>query len=309
MYIEMYVLSVLSIISIVLFMIVMDNKKRGKSLSSNFWVNIDRYSENELMKKFMFDESDKICKSFKNVIKTAGIPKLTLIRFQTISILSVICTFFIQLVIWATNVSNILLNKQKLTILAEKMLSPEMASIPKLDLISIVIISLMAYGVPFLFVFIYGMFRSKKAEKEIILLQTYALMMMNTNKNVKYILETLYERSNIYKEPLRECLQNYSIDSYEALQILKKSVLKSEWQSLTNSLEKSLFNDRDMAVKYLKSSRRLEANMRKIYLQRKTKNKELTGAVLLILPLATLCMVCGYPWFLLALKMMGNLDF
>ena len=60
MYIEMYVLSVLSIISIVLFMIVMDNKKRGKSLSSNFWVNIDRYSENELMKKFMFDESDKI---------------------------------------------------------------------------------------------------------------------------------------------------------------------------------------------------------------------------------------------------------
>lgn len=309
MYIEIYVLFMLSIISIVSFMIVMDNKKRGKSLSLNFWINIDRYSENEFIRKLMFDENDKVCKSFKNVIKTAGIPKLTLIRFQTISLLSVFYAFFMQIIIWFTNVSNIILNKQKLTILAEKMLSPDMANIPKLDLVSIVLISLMAYGLPFLFVFIYGMFRSKKAEKEIILLQTYALMMMNTNKNVKYILETLYERSNIYKESFRECLQHYSIDPEEALQILKSSVLKSEWQSLTNSLEKSLFNDREMAVKYLKSSRRLEANMRKIYMQRKTKNKELTGAVLLILPLATLCMVCGYPWFLLALKMMGNLDF
>lgn len=304
--IKIYVLSMIFIISTI---ILIDNNKRRKILSSNVWINIDRYSKNKIIKSLMFNDTDKICKYFEYIIKIIGIPKLNLIRFQTISVLSVIIAFFLQIVLWITNTSNVILNKKKLTLLAEKMLNPEIASIPKLDLISMVLIAMLAYWIPFLFIYIYGMFRSKKAEKEIILLQTYALMMMNTNKNVKYILETLYERSNIYKESFRECLQSYSIDPEEALQTLKKSVLKSEWQSLANSLEKSLFNDREMAIKYLKSSRKLEANMRKIYLQKKNKNKEITGAILLIIPLATLCMVCGYPWFLLALKMLGDLNF
>lgn len=309
MYTELYILSMIIIISTVILMIIIDNKKRGKSLNSNIWMNLDRYSENKIIKSLMFNETDKICRNFESVIKTSGIPKLNLIRFQTISILSVIGAFFIQIILWITNASNIILNNQKLTLLAEKMLNPEIAIVPKLDLISMVAIAILAYGVPFLLIYVYGMFRSKKAEKEIILLQTYAIMMMNTKKNIRYILETLYDRSNIYKEPLRECLQNYSIDPYEALQTLKISVLKPEWHSLINALEKSLFNDRDMAMQYLKSSRRLESNMRKIYLQKKNKNKEITGAILLIIPLVTLCMVCGYPWFLLALKMLGDLNF
>lgn len=309
MHAKIYVLSMFVVISIIIFMIIIDNRKRRKLLNSNIWINIDRCSDNKIIQKLMFNDGEKIYSFFKRAIDTAGIPKLTIARFQTINILSVIFAFFMQIIVWVTNVSNILLNKKKITILAEKMLSPEMASMPKLDLVSVISISLLAAIVPYLFISIYGMFRSKKAEKEIILLQTYALMMMNTNKNIKYVIETLYERSDIYKESFRECLQIYSIDPYEALQKLKNSVVKSEWQSLANSLEKSLFNDREMAVKYLKSSRRLESNMRKIYLQRKTKNKELTGAILLILPLATLCMVCGYPWFLLAMKMMGELNF
>lgn len=78
--IKIYVLSMIFIISTI---ILIDNNKRRKILSSNVWINIDRYSKNKIIKSLMFNDTDKICKYFEYIIKIIGIPKLNLIRFQT----------------------------------------------------------------------------------------------------------------------------------------------------------------------------------------------------------------------------------
>ena len=192
-------------------------------------------------------------------------------------------------------------------ILAENM-GPRVLEMPSFNILFALAIGILFYFLPLLLFKIYGIFREKKAQKEIMLLQTYTLMMLSSGKSVKYILEILLNRSDIYKSSFRKCLQEYSYNPVNAFEILKNDISLPGFTSTVNALEKSLLYDRNMAEEYLRNSRILESNLRKINLQKSNKNKQMTGTVLLILPLIAFCVVCGYPWFVMVLKLMSNLN-
>ncbi len=280
-------------------------KKTGKL---PFWVKLDKMAEGKILSKFIFEDEDFLIRDMKETILTCGVNNLNVIRFQVISLMVAKYFFIGQVLVYLSNTANILMNQRRLEGLAKVLQDDTITAISFPNIPAMVIISMVAYFFPFLSIMLVKVFREKKAEKEAIMLQTYTLMLLSTKKNVRYILKVLYERSSIYKNVLRDCINMYSLDSEKALSDLKKSVDKPEFQSLVNSLEKSLFNDREVAIKYLKNGRKIESNIRQITNQKKNKSKQIAGAVLLILPIGTLCMVGGYPWLLWALKMMGDLN-
>lgn len=309
MTLEQYFVANLGIIIIlaILTLLAKSNKKPKKRKKS-FLLILNDFSKTQFMQILLLDSNDKLYKEFENKIILSGIQNLDMIRFQSLSIISVITVFFGQIFVGLSNIVSFLINRVKLVELAEIMVDEKIAQIPSINILSLVIFSLLSYFIPYIVVRIAGMILSKKSENEVILLQTYALMMLETNKNVRYILETLFQRSKLYKETLRKSIQTYSTDPAVSLDELKNSTDDLSFQSVINSLEKSLYYDREVAISYLKNTRKLEMNMRKINNQKTNKNKQLAGAILLILPLGTLCLVGGYPWLLLVLQMMGQLN-
>ena len=302
-------------LSLILSMFFLDKKSLKRFVRKDFWTQIDEISNNDLVQRLMIfsNESDnsywkmKIRKSIKEVVGKSGIPMLTFIRFQTISIISSISAFVIQIFLFFGSIFNLIIHRKRLEILAENM-GPKVLEMPSFNILFALAIGILFYFLPLLLFKIYGIFREKKAQKEIMLLQTYTLMMLSSGKSVKYILEILLNRSDIYKSSFRKCLQEYSYNPVNAFEILKNDISLPGFTSTVNALEKSLLYDRNMAEEYLRNSRILESNLRKINLQKSNKNKQMTGTVLLILPLIAFCVVCGYPWFVMVLKLMSNLN-
>lgn len=280
-------------------------KKNGRL---PFWIRLDKIAEGKYLSKFILKENDFLIKDMKETILTCGIKNLSVLRFQVISLIVAKYFFIGQVIIYLSNTANILMNQKTLESLAKVLQDDTITAISFPNIPAMIIISMISYFFPFFAIMLVRVFREKKAEKEAIMLQTYTLMLLNTKKNVRYILKVLYERSSIYKNVLRDCINTYSLNSEKALYDLKNSVDKPEFQSLVNALEKSLFNDREVSIKYLKNGRKIESNIRQITNQKRNKSKQIAGAILLILPIGTLCMVGGYPWLLWALKMMGDLN-
>ena len=92
-------------LSLILSMFFLDKKSLKRFVRKDFWTQIDEISNNDLVQRLMIfsNESDnsswkmKIRKSIKEVVGKSGIPMLTFIRFQTISIISSISAFVIQI--------------------------------------------------------------------------------------------------------------------------------------------------------------------------------------------------------------------
>lgn len=304
------------LISIILTVTILlsDRKSYKRYIKKDFWTEIENISENRIIQKLIIDEQKnklsiikKITKRFKVVISKSGVPKLNFNRLQVMSILSSFSVVALQILIYLCSIFNIILHRSRLEVLAQNM-GPNILQIPSFHIPQILVIGISSYFIPYVFFKLYGIFREKKAQREVMLLQTYTLMMLGTGKSIKYILEILLSRSNIYKESFRKCLHEYSLDPKKALDSMKDEISISGFTSMINALEKSLFYDREMAEIYLKNSRRLENNIKKINLQKSNKNKQMAGAILLILPLSACCIVGGYPWLILILKMMLNLN-
>lgn len=302
-------------LSLILIILLSDRKYLKRFVKKDFWSQIDEISNKNIIQQLMIfsEETDisswkmKMIKKIKDVIEKSGIPMLNINRFQVLSILSSCLAILIQLFLFLGSVLNLIIHRKRLEILAENM-GPKVLEMPSLNILFVIAIGISFYLLPFLLFKIYGIFMEKKAQKEIMLLQTYTLMMLSSGKSVKYILEILLNRSDIYKSSFRKCLHEYSYNPVNAFEILKNDIALPGFTSTVNALEKSLLYDRSMAEEYLRNSRILESNLRKINLQKSNKNKQMTGTVLLILPLIAFCVVCGYPWFVMVLKLMSNLN-
>jgi len=301
-------------ISLTLIMLLFDRKSLKRFIKKDFWGQIDEISKNNVVEKLMLlDKVDnsswkiKMKCNIKEVISKTGIPMLNFRRFEVLSILSFTSIIVLQAFVYFGSVFNLIIHRKRLEILAENM-GPKVLEMPSFNILFVLTIGMLSYFTPYILFKFYGVFREKKAQKEVMLLQTYTLMMLSTEKSVKYILEILLNRSEIYKNSFRKCLQEYSYDPKNALELLKTEIALPGFTSTVNALEKSLLYDRTMAEEYLRNSRILESNLRKINIQKSNKNKQMTGTILLILPLIGFCVVCGYPWFVLVLKLMSNLN-
>ncbi len=147
------------------------------------------------------------------------------------------------------------------------------------------------------------------AKKEILVLQTYTIMLIKAGKNVKDILKSLYERSNLFKNNFELALNTYSSAPNESLTILKDSTEIKSFKKIVIALEQCLNSDREVSLIFLRNSRKITKELNRLEKLRKDGNKKIFNTLMLILPLAAWMAVSGYPWFVYVIKLINNMPF
>ena len=75
-------------------------------------------------------------------------------------------------------------------------------------------------------------------ENEVMQFQTIILMLMRIERvNVEMILEWLERYSNIFREPIAKCVNNYESGPWEALEEMKDDVNYKEFIRLIESMQ------------------------------------------------------------------------
>ena len=98
--------------------------------------------------------------------------------------------------------------------------------------------ALIAYMAPVWMMIFQKKMRQMEMENEVMQFQTIILMLMKIERvNVEMILEWLERYSNIFKEPISKCVNNYEAGAWEALEELKNSVTNQDMIRIVESLQ------------------------------------------------------------------------
>ena len=131
-------------------------------------------------------------------------------------------------------------------------------------------------------------------EDEVMQFQTIILMLMRIERvNVEIILEWLERYSNIFKEPIAKCVNNYEAGAWEALEEMKNEIAYQPLIQIVESLQaavekipiKDAFDELDSERDYYREKRK-ESNERLI------KRKGMIGKGIGSAPM--ICMFVGY---------------
>ena len=132
--------------------------------------------------------------------------------------------------------------------------------------------------------------RKLEIEKEVMQFQTIILMLMKIERvNVEMILEWLERYSNIFREPISKCVNNYEAGAWEALEELKNEVNFEQMLRIIEGLQSAVekipireaFDELDNEREYYQAKRK-ESNERLI------KRKGMIGKVIGFAPLVLL---------------------
>lgn len=175
-------------------------------------------------------------------------------------------------------------------------------------LIACVVCVLGYYGPVWLLMFMKKM-RQMEMENEVMQFQTIILMLMKIERvNVEMILEWLERYSNIFKEPISKCVNNFESGAWEALEELKNDIAFEQLIRIVESLQAAVekipireaFDELDTERAYHQEKRR-ESNERLI------SRKSMIGKVVGFAPMVILFV--GYlivPLCVIGMTSMGE---
>ena len=151
-----------------------------------------------------------------------------------------------------------------------------------------------AYFVPIWLLMFQKIMRQMEMENEVMQFQTIILMLMKIERvNVEMILEWLERYSNIFREPISKCVNNFEAGGWEALEELKNDVTFPQLIRIVESLQSAVekipirqaFDELDTERAYYQEKRK-ESNERLI------SRKSLIGKVIGFAPMV--CLFVGY---------------
>ena len=163
------------------------------------------------------------------------------------------------------------------------------------------------YLAPTLILILQKILRKLEMENEVMQFQTIILMLMKIERvNVEIILDWLERYSNIFKEPIARCVNNYEAGAWEALEELKNEISFPQLIRIVESLQAAVekipiieaFDELDNEREYYQAKRE-EANNRLI------QRKGLIGKIIGFAPMV--CVFVGYlivPLLLIGLTSM-----
>ncbi len=134
------------------------------------------------------------------------------------------------------------------------------------------VFALAGYNAPVWLLQFQAKMRKIEMEDEVMQFQTIILMLMRIERvNVEMILEWLERYSNIFKEPIAKCVNNYEAGPWEALEQMKEDVNYKEFIRIVESLQAAVekipiaeaFDELDSERDYYQA-RRKESNERLI---------------------------------------------
>ena len=150
------------------------------------------------------------------------------------------------------------------------------------------------YFIPIWLLMFQKIMRQMEMENEVMQFQTIILMLMKIERvNVEMILEWLERYSNIFREPISRCVNNFEAGGWEALEELKNDVSFPQLIRIVESLQSAVekipirqaFDELDTERAYYQEKRR-ESNERLI------SRKSLIGKVIGFAPMV--CLFVGY---------------
>lgn len=170
-------------------------------------------------------------------------------------------------------------------------------------------IGVVGYFIPIFMLKFQKRMRYMDMEDEVMQFQTIILMLMHIERiSVEYIIEWLARFSNIFKEPLTKCLNNYESGAYEALEELKDDAPFKPFVRIVESLQAAAENVKITdAFDELESERNFFQEKRKEANERLIARKAKIGKVLGFAPMVMLFV--GYliaPLMIASLSDMGS---
>ena len=159
-----------------------------------------------------------------------------------------------------------------------------------LELAVCMLVGLIAYQMPKFFLMFQKKMRQMDMDDEVMQFQTIILMLMHIERvSVEYILEWLTRFSNIFREPLQRCMNNYDAGGYEALEELKDEVTFKPFIRIVESLQSAVENVRITdAFDELESERAFFQEKRKEANERLIAKKARIGKVIGFAPMIVL---------------------
>ncbi len=140
------------------------------------------------------------------------------------------------------------------------------------EILIAMVLAVIAYNAPVWMLKFQSKMRQMEMEDEVMQFQTIILMLMKIERvNVEIILEWLERYSNIFKEPISRCVNNYESGPWEALEQLKEEVSYQQFIQIIESLQAAVekipiadaFDELDTERDYYQA-RRKESNERLI---------------------------------------------
>ena len=141
-----------------------------------------------------------------------------------------------------------------------------------LEVLGALVIALLAYMGPVWMLKFQAKMRQIEMEDEVMQFQTIILMLMRIERvNVEIILEWLERYSNIFKDPISKCVNDYESGPWEALEAMKEEVNYQDFIRIIESLQvavekipiKDAFDELDTEREYYQAKRK-ESNERLI---------------------------------------------
>ena len=177
------------------------------------------------------------------------------------------------------------------------------------ELVIAALIGLVAYHGPIMMMKFQKKMRYMEMEDEVMQFQTIILMLMHIERiSVESMLEWLTRFSNIFKEPLMKCMNNYEAGAYDALEELKDDAPFKPFVRIVESLQAAAENVKITdAFDELESERNFFQEKRKESNERLIHRKSKIGKVLGFAPMVTLFV--GYligPLMIASLSDMGS---
>ncbi len=163
-----------------------------------------------------------------------------------------------------------------------------------IEVLGALVLALIAYNAPILLLKFQKKMRQMEMEDEVMQFQTIILMLMRIERvNVEIILEWLERYSNIFKDPLNKCINNYESGPWEALEEMKDDVTYPQFIRIIESLQaavekipiKDAFDELDTERDYYQAKRK-ESNDRLI------SKKGMIGKAIGFAPMV--CLFVGY---------------
>ena len=158
------------------------------------------------------------------------------------------------------------------------------------EMLLAMVFAVIGYNMPIWLLYFQAKMRQIEMEDEVMQFHTIILMLMRIERvNVEMILEWLERYSNIFKEPISRCVNNYESGPWEALEQMKEEVNYKEFIRIVESLQAAVekipiaeaFDELDSEREYYQA-RRKESNDRVI------SKKGMIGKVIGFAPMVAL---------------------
>ena len=259
-------------------------------------------SINKYLSFMQYKKGSKKYEEMDNNIKKAGLD-ITPETYQTITILMPTIISLVYIAFKILNYVNFMASTEEIKKVAEILQDPSLLNV-KLNIRFLYL--LMVWVITFLVIKsipkIKISFRQAASEKETMILQTYTIMMLKTEKPTKEILKSLYERANIFRPYLQRAISKFSTDHNNALTELKNTVPNNNFKKICIALEQLLNNDKKLSLTYLENHRVLMREINKQKRMRKGTKDQIIGMLLMILPMLVFISIIGYPILIYTIK-------